>query len=880
MQRLYLHVVDMDAEEREAHLAEVCADDPELRREVESLVGADQAVDPLLDVTHADLVAIVRDPDGPRMGTPERAGPYRVLEEIGRGGMGTVYRAERDDGRYRRVVALKLLRSGVADAAGIRRFQREQQILAGLEHTNIARLYDAGVTDDGRPWLGMERIVGRPIHRYCQEQHLDVASRLRLFEQVCEAVDYAHRKLVIHRDLKPSNILVTDDGLVKLLDFGIARLLDDANDVDADGEPLTRPQQRILTPEFASPEQLRGGPLDTSSDVFSLGIVLHRLLTGRAPSRADDGAPTTVPSADLDTPTSGTDGPDALARELGATPRELRRLLRGEVDAIVSRATRADPAERYPTAAALLADLRRYRTGLPLEARPPSAAYRMRKFVRRHRTATLGAAAFVTLLAASTVALAQAQARTAAERDRAEAEAETALRTRDFFLSMFQAADPGVAQGRTLTARDVLDQAAARVDEGLADEPEMRADLLLSIAESYRGLGLMAESVEMMERVLPLRRAAPGPDGAALAEVLNVLGRGYSDLGRFEEAEDAIVEALALRESAADTPLNLVSQSALNLGLLYSSLGRNDEAEPLIRRSVELDRAGMVGDTSLALGYSLNNLGFLRYNQGYPEEAADLFEEALDVRRRTHGPLDPRVATTIGNLGAILGLLGDHERAIPVHEETLAMRRQLMGPMHADVATSLQNLASSLEAVGRLDEAEEAFRSALDMNRTLLGEDHPEVAKNLIGLSNVAAARGDGDAGLAHAREALDVARGALGPDHLTTAIAGQTVGARLDALGRCGEAEPVLREALDAYASSQPDDGLYVADARSALASCLVQAGAHDEAERLLLRAYPVLVEARGADDARALRARDRLVDLYTAMGRPDRAAEFAGSN
>ena len=418
VQDLYLEALERPASGRARWLEAACGGDSELRREVEELLVAAGGGDPVLDATLDDLVLLVEPEEGgdaPPL-APLRAGPWAVEEEIGRGGMSTVYRARRADGEYAREVALKVIHPAGHPEEVARRVRRERRILASLEHPCIARFYDSGVLEDGRPWLAMELVRGEPIQAWCDRRRLTVPQRLALFEQVVAAVDHAHRKLVIHRDLKPSNILVTEAGEVKLLDFGIARLLDpggeegegasppagpggvhgDAPVPEEDREPLTRHDQRILTPEYASPEQLRGEPLSTATDIYSLGVLLHHLLVGRRP----EGSPATLPSAQRDT--------EGAAAARSTTPPLLRRQLRGELDTLVLKALRPEPEGRYPSAAALLDDLVRYRSGRPITARPASFAYRARKFAGRNRgSVTAGTVALLGLVGGLVLAVQQ-----------------------------------------------------------------------------------------------------------------------------------------------------------------------------------------------------------------------------------------------------------------------------------------------------------------------------------------------------------------------------------------------------------------------------------------------------------------------------------------
>jgi serine/threonine protein kinase len=488
-------LLDAATGDREARLARLSAGDPGLAREVGELLRLSKQPDSrlgpegvLAGPLWADLAA--RDTASPG----ERIGAYRVLGELGRGGMATVFLAERADGAFRQQVALKLLRSGAGGEEAVRRFAQERQILATLDHPAIARLLDGGVDGRGRPYLVMEHVEGRPIDRHCEENHLSVDRRLDLFTRVAEAVFYAHRNLVVHRDLKPSNIFVTDAGLeggqVKLLDFGIAKLLDPAL-AGPYAAAATRTVARVMTPEYASPEQVRGEPVTTASDVYQLGLLLFELLTGERACRLKNAtfgeAERAICGEPPRRPSSVVAGP-------------LARRLRGDLDAIVEKALRKEPGLRYPSPGPLIDDLERHRSGRPVRARQGTFGYRARKFVSRHRFG-LAAAALLALLLAGSAVTATLQARRIAR------EAATAERVKEILVSLFSSANPSVSRGEALTARELLDHGAARVTTELDGEPAVQAELMTVLGNVYNTRGLYDEAVPLLEESLALRRS-------------------------------------------------------------------------------------------------------------------------------------------------------------------------------------------------------------------------------------------------------------------------------------------------------------------------------------------------------------------------------------
>jgi serine/threonine-protein kinase len=879
IQEVFFRAQEVADAELAAFLDEACGEDSELRAEVLSLLASSEGGDGLLDRTFDEVVGSVLDAER----QPERIGPYRIEGELGRGGMGVVWAAVREEEHLRRNVALKVLSRDRVSERMARRFRREQRILGSLEHPHIARLYNAGVEEDGTAWIAMERVDGEPIHHYCDRLRLPVASRLALFEQVVAAVDYAHRKLVIHRDLKPTNVLVTGEGVAKLLDFGIAKLVTEMEDgrsgADADGEPLTRIEQRILTPEYASPEQIEGEDLGTATDVYSLGILLHRIVTGLPARRHADGELDGSPSTQV-TRGEGEQSDttlDTVARDRGTTGRELLRQLRGEVDAIILKATRARPEDRYPSAAALLDDLVRYRERRPLTARPPSWGYRARKFAARNRVAVGFGGVLAVAIGVSGALLWQQRAETLREYARAEREAAKANEVSLFLQEMLSASTAEISMGEELAVGDVLERAVERLESGeLEEEPEVAADLYKVLGRVYRSLGNPARALELLEAGVAALQSGPDPAPLLRADLLNEMGNAAENLGRYEDAERFYLEALDVRRAELEPPHALLSASLQSLGLVLSNLGRLDEAEGYLEEAISMDRALMVGDTSGALGYSLNSLGILRYQQGDLEGAADLFEETLEMRRRIYGPLHPRVATTQGNLAAILMVSGEHERAEPVLRETLAMNRTLHGDVHPDVANSLHNLAGNLGDQGRHEEARELLEEALSINRATLGEDSPEVARNLHSLGLTSDELGDPAEALDLLAEALSVAERTLPADHVDLGIITEATATVHRGMARCDLAEPLYRKALRTFATSQPEDSDRIATARLGLAFCRMEEEAWDEAEELLLAAWEPALAWFGPDGLPTIEARQALFELYTATGRPEEAERW----
>jgi eukaryotic-like serine/threonine-protein kinase len=755
---------------RMAVLEEAAATGAGLREEVEALIRAHEADVPVLDGGPEALVPMLDADDEPI--TNRRIGPYRVLRELGHGGMGVVYLAERDDADLRQLVAIKCLLPGMATRELHDRFRRERRILASLTHPNIARLYDGGVTDAGEPYFVMEYVDGEPIGRYSDANRLTVERRLDLFATVCEAVQYAHQRLVVHRDIKPANILVTADGRIHLLDFGIARLLQDDDAMAA--------TTRLMTPEYASPEQIAGDPVTAASDVYSLGLILFELLTGSRPfAREAGGSPSLRSKLTTDAvraSVAATTGPDpgtglrvastverAAARS--STPERLRRRLRGDLDAIIEKSLETDAAARYASAQALLDDIRSHIAGLPVNARIAGRSYRIRKFARRHRF-SIGAMAAVLLALVTGLAVALWQGSIAArERDLAMAEAAKAEKVTDFLVGIFESADPGGSRGENLTARQILDRGSTRIEAELASQPAVRATVRRAIGLIYSNLALFDEADRLIRRSLTDHIAASGPDDAEVADDREALAVNAASAGR-ADADSLFTEALTARMRLYPPDHPKVAD-ALS-GLAVVRLNRDPEsADTLLARAISILRNAP--DELPTLAVAVNNLGLLRHGQGEYDEAERLYHEAVELHRRAHGDDHPQTLVTLSNLGALLQLRGRLVEADSLTREVLATRRRVFGDHHPDVAATLASMGQISYALGRYDDAERYYLESLSIRRDFFPDDHGSIGASYQSLANVYAASGRiSEARIAYAA-AVDRIRQGAGQNSLVT---------------------------------------------------------------------------------------------------------------
>lgn len=829
---LLLDALDCPPEARRAWLAHAVEDEA-VRARVLALLDAHEAAETggLLDTP-----LLVR--EGRRGG--HRVGPWRLVEPLGEGGMGTVWKAERADGTYDRSVALKLLRvDGNTDALA-ERLRAEQQILARLEHPNVARLYDGGVTEDGRPYLVLERVDGQPITAYADAHGLDVPARLHLFLQVCGAVAYAHQNLVVHRDLKPSNVFVTDDGRVKLLDFGIAKLVENERD-----DLLTR-SQLALTPSYAAPEQLRRAPVTTATDVYALGVMLYELLAGQRPFTL-----TSLTAAEAERLICDTDAPPPST----VAPPERVRAVRGDLDTIVAKAMDKDPARRYATADALAADVQRHLDGVPVTARPATTGYRVRRFVRRHRVGVAATAAVAAALVAGLGA-------TAWQAKKARAEAAKATAANDFLVELLNAPNPEV-EGRDVRVATLLDRAARRLDTAFADAPETEATLRHALGMSYRGLGLYPQADSHLTRALVLRTQLLGPHHPEVAEVQESLGRLFSERGEYAKADSILNLALATDRERLG-PTHIRTSFVLNdLGQIAFDTGDQAKAAAYWKDAHAIDVATKPeGDPDRLIGMA--NLALALYDSGDEAAGTQLLKEQVALLRRYRPDADLNLANSLANLGSFYYAAGKKDSAAAMQREAVERFRRALGDDHPSVAFGLNNLGSTIGALGQTDEAERLLDESVRIYSTVFGTnyaDHPDVGYPLVNLAKTLNRPGRRADAEADARRAVQVFTHAFGADNATVARALVPLGQILVDDGRPAEAVPVFRRA--AAIRTAQGDAVGIAIAESLLGDALRRAGNAAEAAPLLRQSHAALVRASGPDDPQTKAAADRLALL-----------------
>jgi len=798
-------------------------DDPELRSEVLSLLEQfddSAAFEPKVIEEGPDLHTEPQDWVGLEVGA------YTLRREIGQGGMSRVFLADRTDREYESQVAVKLLREGLLTEDLVLRFRRERQILANLDHPNIARLLDGGTAAFGGTYLVMEYIDGPSVTEFCHERKLGLDERLALFLQICAAVQYAHRNLILHLDLKPGNVLVGRDSTPKLLDFGIARLLEGAR-FDAVGDPTIGPL-RPMTPRYASPEQLRGRATSTASDVYSLGVILYELLTGRVPfelegvirrSGADlsNDPDATRPSVSVRRGQKQSSDSLDVATDMRLSAHQLSRRLDGDLDRILLQALKPDPEERYASVEALANDISRHRAGLPIAAAGASFIYRARKFVRRHPWPVGLGATLAALTLLSTLLLAISNQRIERTRIRVQQERDNAIQLSEFLVDVFQLADPRRNPKSAATVAGVLEQGAQNAMRELSDHPKAQtkflqtigevelshgrfdraaedlqaaleiheranptneirtAELLTGLSQAMVGLGKLGEADELARRALEIRSTILGPDDLSVADSLNKMGELRRWHGDFEEAASLFAQALQIRRTKLGDSDPAVAESLQSSANLDRQLGNYDSANTQYTEALEILRAAR-GDTHPETVEATTSLSVIRLQLGDYETAENLQRRVVQVLEGQYGKRHPLVAATINRLARTLEIQGRLEEAEAAYREALALRRELLGERHYATAISMSALATLVDHRGRPKESEELFRTVLSISRESFPGGTFGISYPLIGLGCHHVERGEHEAALPMFEEALALRRTSFPAHHPQIAEAEELV--------------------------------------------------------------------------------------------------------
>ncbi len=822
---------------RDHALAEICGDDHDLRREVEELLAAAACEAPALDGP-----AALRFEQ-----TPRQIGPYRVLRRLGAGGFSVVYLAEEEGEGFRRQVAVKLL-AGVPGGPLVRRFAAETRILAGLEHPGIARFHTAGRAEDGTAYLVLEYVEGTDLLTHCRERRASLGERLRLFAAVLDAVDYAHRSLVVHRDLKPSNILVTLDGQPKLLDFGIAALLDPADGV-ALGETATL--FRAFTPAYASPEQLRGERVTTASDVYSLGVVLYELLAGVRPHAASNFQDELARGFHAVEP----EPPSTAARRRPEVEGALdARQLEGDLDAIVLKALRDDPAARYTSVSALAEDLRRFSAGLPVLARRPTVRYRASRFLRRH-AAAVATVVVVGLLAGTGLAwhveqLQRERVRAQDAAEEARREARKAERMVELLSGVFEAANPQVQPGRPLDSRELLEQGGARIERSLAEDPELRAELQAVLGGIWSSIGDYDRAAALLEPAAAELEHRLGPDHPVTAQAWSTLGSLRQHKGRYREARALYEKALRVQRRKLGARHPAVAFTLARHGGNLSELGEQAAGRAALEEAIKIEQAAR-GPESALLGRFLSDLSIVNQRLQDWEGAARAAERAVALLGRHYGRENPKYASALANLASLRQQQNRHEEAVALLQEAIRIEQKALGEAFSGESAERSVLGWSYIELHRLDEARREFERALAAAIRDKGPDHADVARPLRGLAAVEMELGRLDAARRHIERALAVRERAHGPVHWEVAVSIADLAELAILAGDRQAEESHRRRALavsrQVYDADHPNLALAVA----LLGEVLCRQNGNQEGIALLSEAITLRQKKAGAGDA-----------------------------
>ena len=850
---IFQAALDRPAAEREAWCREVCGDDPALLDEVLELLSFDPGTG---GQPFGDAPMRVG-PAGLQVGDPERVGPFRILQRLGSGGFGVVYEAEQSE-PIRRRIALKIVKAGMDSEEILARFDAERQALALMDHPNIARVLDVGTTEQGRPWFAMELVRGDPVTRFADDERLDIQARIRLFLQICQAVQHAHQKGIIHRDLKPSNLLVARvDGAAtpKVIDFGIAKAL------------TTRLVDRTLhtvsgsvmgTPMYMSPEQAGTSRLDvdTSSDVYSLGVVLYELLSGFLPigvDRFDHTDPTgyaeIIRQADPSPPSERhkTVGPEvtgaAAARD--TDPWTLRSQISGDLDWICMRAISTDRARRYQTVQELQAELERYQTNEPVLAGPPTIRYRLGKFARRHRVELTLAAVILFALLGSGAALTWALVESNEQRRRAEearAESEAVVT----FLSEMLAAPRPTGEGRDVTVAEVIDYAADPSRLDFPDQPLVEARLRAVIGATYHELGRFEEAELQLQRALETQEAEYGAGHEITLATLKSLGDLYTTEARYDEAVAAyhrIVDERRARhpEGSRDLARALQGLGSIFVGKVQpdSALRYLDEASAMAERHA--------GEGDVIFGDLSNDLGLAWSAKGEYEKAEPYLVAGYRIDLERFGRGTPQMATSSQNLGELYRQMGRYDDAVGLYREGYETAVIVYGEEHPNTIRAISNLALVLSDAGRYDEALEFSSRAVEIRERTVGPAEIPTLVSRINYAQLRFRRGEYDIAEASLRETIRRLQEAMGADHFLAIVAEGMLGETMREQGRAQSTIPFMEYVVARAEEVIGPDHWRTAHMQVTLVSCLIDVGRLDDARALL---EPALANLRAGHD------------------------------
>lgn len=858
LKEIFNNSLELEGAELEEYLDKNCGENQKLREEIESLLNAYKTPG-VLDNPPKQLLESFFSSQGGQDKKGKHIGPYKIIKTLGYGGMGSVYLAKRADGQFEQEVALKLLRAGFTSKNQVRRFWSERQILATLNHENIARLLDGGVTEDGQPWFAMEYVKGLPIQKYCDAKKLSVKQRLKLFLKVCDAVQYAHQKLVVHRDLKPSNILVTEQQTVKLLDFGIAKVINH-EDTLTNAIPLTRTGLLPLTPAYASPEQVLGKSMTTASDVYQLGIVLYELLTGCRPYNVSGKTPSEVehiiceqqptkPSTAIIKSLPEQENNHDRVNDSGKTkPGELLKHLRGDLDTIVLKALRKEPDRRYESAEKLASDIRYYLSGRPVSAHPDSMEYRAGKFIRRHKIGVSATAIIILLIVGYAATITWHSHRTQSALVQAQEETAKAEQVTGFLIDMFEASDPAEAMGDTLNTRLLLERGVAQAQQ-LDGQPDIQARMFDAAGRVYMALGQYEDARPLIERSLNLRKEIYGEDHLIVSQSLHNLAQLHIENGNYNFAGELYQESLNVRTKHLPSDDPRIAESLYHVGMYYQRVENNLEtAESHLSKSLEI-RQHNYGSLHEKVAESLRGLGGVLLAKGNNSSAETNYLKALEIQENKLGERHPETLTTLNNLAILKAWRGDYNSAISLLTESLDKRLKVLGTGHQSNAIQLNNLAFIAGHQGDYEEAEQLLNEAISVMRASVGTDHPHALVFKTNLARIKYITGDYENAEKLHRETLQQKRDLLGAGHTDVAASLVQLGALLKDQQKYTEAESLIREAISIHQNTLSDQHPMFISGYYLLAQIYKEMGDYHEAANLFHETLKIRLQTQAID-------------------------------
>ncbi|MBK8944596.1 MAG: serine/threonine protein kinase [Ignavibacteriae bacterium] len=910
---LFAKALELDEKNRIEFLKQNCGNDKQLFDEIISLLNEDEKIHPLLDKKASELINVEEKLNF----IGQQIGNYKLIKEIASGGMGTVFLAERCDGIFEQKVALKIIKPGLSTIPIIRRFQHERQILANLQHPNIARLFDGGVTDDRRPFFTMEFVDGIPIDEYCDQQKLTIALRLKLFIKVCETVQYAHNNLVIHRDLKPNNILIQNDGTIKLLDFGISKVL--SAEVDNHDLPtITQAEINLLTPEYSSPEQIKNSKVSVSTDVYSLGLILFKLLSGKSAhefnSRTFNEFEKVICDQTIPKPSTViTNSNNEVFDNRKIHFVKLKKLLNGDLDNICQMALRKEPERRYASVEMLSYDIERYLNNLPILARKESFSYLAKKFIIRHKKAVIANFALFIIINGLifyyTIQLKE-------QRDKANWEARKAEQVASFLQELFLVADPDESKGRTITARELLDRGASKLMVELEEDPEIKSQLLNTIGNVYTNLGLL-NSAEKIFLEIKNKKNLSAIDKQTYVETLTNLGRTYGLNGKYDLAGEILLVAKDEAEKSLSAKHHLLGELYNSLGTHYYQIAKFDSSTKYYKKA-EQNFVSNYGNENEQLSTILYNLGVLEFDKGNLEISDSLYRKSLEMHVKIKGELNAQTATIQNELASVLRHSGKYKEAEELYKKALNTRIKIFGNNHADIAHTLNHLSRLYYNQEQFEKAEHLARQSLEIRENLYDETHPEVSASRSSLAGTLMGLNKFQEAEKLYRLAYNASKKKFGNSHPYTPALLGNIGNSLMEQQKFDEAEKAIKESisiLEKLSSYRPafrsgrivsladlynrtkrykeaeellrneikildenkiKDGWLTGTIESQLGFSLHKQSNDIEAEGLLINGYNHIKKSKVENSLQTKKALNKIIEFYTSKKRKDKVEEY----